>query len=291
MPCRPLYMALSLLCALLVAAPASAEPAPVELPRAARWQMDFGENVCRLIGAFGQGDDAIFVRFARFAPTDGFELSLYGKPLHSNDAFREIGLSFGPGGTMVKTRANTGSLAGLPMLVTNARLDNLEAGTSTSPAAPPAAVTPDQEAAVGALDIRLHSFKTYRLMLGSMRAPMRLMRECTDAMMAHWGHDPQQYHALRNTPQPVGSKAMWLMPDDYPKAALERGGMAIIHFRLDVGTRGEVTGCHVQEATQSGNFDELTCQLLSRRARLTPAINAAGQPVASFYVDTVRWLL
>ncbi len=38
-------------------------------------------------------------------------------------------------------------------------------------------------------------------------------------------------------------------------------------------------------------FDDATCAALMRRVRFTPALDAKGQPVPSFYLNTVRWIM
>ncbi|NML94723.1 hypothetical protein HHL27_13695 [Novosphingobium sp. TW-4] len=68
------------------------------------------------------------------------------------------------------------------------------------------------------------------------------------------------------------------------------GASAIVYFRLMVGPDGNPTGCHIQQATNSPEFTDFTCKLLMKRARFAPALDAAGNPTASYYTNSVRWL-
>ena len=57
-----------------------------------------------------------------------------------------------------------------------------------------------------------------------------------------------------------------------------------------VSAEGVPTKCAIQQATSSPEFTKLTCDLLVKRARFSPALDRDGKPVASFYTNSVRWL-
>jgi hypothetical protein len=59
----------------------AASPNPISLAKTERWNLNYGDDSCQLIGVFGTGDDQAFVRFTRFGLEDRFKLALFGKRL------------------------------------------------------------------------------------------------------------------------------------------------------------------------------------------------------------------
>lgn len=269
----------------------AAAAAPVELRRSDKWHLDYGEEVCRLVGTFGEGNQQILIRMARFGPDDRVDLSFYGQPLKTGVPFRKIWIDFGSTNQPAQTTAQTGSAGDLPALFAGVvRLDNAKGAKTTDSAIVPS-ITPEREAAIRALDLHVVGGPAYRLDLGSMAAPMRLMRDCTDALVKHWGFDPAQVRAWRSGPTPEVSPARWLDTNDYPPGALAAGVMGNVRFRLDVDETGRVTACHIQEETEPARFGEQTCRLLSQRAHFRPALAADGKPTKSFYLNAMHWTL
>jgi hypothetical protein len=39
------------------------------------------------------------------------------------------------------------------------------------------------------------------------------------------------------------------------------------------------------------SLDETTCRIFMNRVRFKPALNFQGQPVASYYVNAINWLM
>jgi TonB family protein len=64
-----------------------------------------------------------------------------------------------------------------------------------------------------------------------------------------------------------------------------------VHFRLSVDARGKVSDCHIQRSTRPEGFDEAVCEVLMHRARFKPALDAEGKPMASYYINTVRFII
>lgn len=88
---------------------------------------------------------------------------------------------------------------------------------------------------------------------------------------------------------PRGNPGTWVTTDDYPSRALreEREGVTAIAF--DIGTDGKVSNCRVTASSGSPDLDDATCKNFVRRARYKPAMNDAGQPMASSGSQRVRW--
>jgi TonB family protein len=101
--------------------------------------------------------------------------------------------------------------------------------------------------------------------------------------------------AVAETPkEPARARAnlaSYLTAADYPPAAIRAGEQGTVHFRLDVGTDGRVTGCTITESSGSSILDSTTCRILYARARFIPATDAAGKPVPDRVASTIRWVI
>ena len=90
---------------------------------------------------------------------------------------------------------------------------------------------------------------------------------------------------------PKGSPASWATPDDYPTSEMRQGVEGTTRFRVSIGPDGRVTGCEVTGSSGNGNLDAKACQVISRRARFTPAMDGEGNPTAGSFASSVRWVI
>jgi periplasmic protein TonB len=68
---------------------------------------------------------------------------------------------------------------------------------------------------------------------------------------------------------------------DYPATAQAKGEQGTVQARLRVDEWGRVSSCRVIGSSGSDSLDNATCNIIERRARFTPARNAAGQAISS----------
>lgn len=92
-------------------------------------------------------------------------------------------------------------------------------------------------------------------------------------------------------PTPRGSPQGWVTNDDYPAAAVSAYWTGTTYFRLAIDTSGAVSDCIVTRSSGHAVLDETVCSLLQRRARFSPAENAAGVPVESSWASRFNWSL
>ena len=90
---------------------------------------------------------------------------------------------------------------------------------------------------------------------------------------------------------PKGSPAACFGPDAYPAAAQRRGAQGRTVARLDLDAAGRVVGCTIVTSSGDPDLDAGTCRIALVRGQFTPAMDSAGQPVASAYTLPVRWVL
>ncbi len=278
---------LSVVIAALPAAAVAAARAPETLKRTGNWIVDYNRDACHLIAQFGTGRDMIIMRLTRYELGDEFALDLYGRRLASTDVRSKATIDFGLRGTPVEAQTLNGTAGDLPMMhLGPMRLDGWESG-EPGEVGPP--LHPRQEAAVSGVAVKIGRKKPFRLEFGSLAKPMEQLRLCQADLLKSWGYDPAVQATLSKPVRPAGSPAAWLQTSDYPPGAVERGQNGLVQFRLDVEADGRIAGCHVLARTSPDVFADTTCQTVSRRAKLEPALDATGKPVRSYYVRRVRW--
>lgn len=272
---------------------AHAAPTPTVLAATSPWNVHYADDSCLLMRGFGSDKKKVFLRIERTAPSETFSMTLIGKPIGSGGGVTvPITIAFGPGGTPDKReRAPIGTATvgeRLPLVIVE----------RTSLYGKPAESTlemvargPQAEAAFTQLLIDRKGNSDFVLQLGPMDKPMAALRTCTDNLVKGWGLDPAVQSTLQRRASPVESPAEWLRSGDYPTTMLSAGKSAVVRFRLIVDELGGVTGCAIPSATKGEVFEKVTCEVLKKRARFTPALDAQGRAVASYYVNSVTWLM
>lgn len=273
-----------------VSTTALAAKEPQSLARAGKWVLDYDAEACRLGGSFGTGKDEVVLRITRFQPGDIFDMDLIGQRLDISSGETRVSVDFGPANNPRVYTPMIAKAKGVPMLIgLGGDLLDLPYPTPAEPEHPP--ITPRQEAAVTYVDIHQAARAPFRLELGAMDAPMRAMRACTDDLVRSWGLDPHVQETLKRRAEPEGSPGKWVNSNDYPKALLKNGNHGLIHFRLAIDEAGAVSSCHIQSKTKPEGFAELTCHLITKRAKFKPALDATGHPAKSFYINRVKWFI
>lgn len=290
---RVLSLAAIVLVVWLNLADAKAESAPVSLSRVSSWEVNYDVDSCHLRAIFGTGNEKILMDLTRVRPSDTFDLTLYGKKLASSQLQVDVWFAFGNFQRLQQMSALSGaSNAGekLPLLLMpGLRVDNRFGYAPVTGTWPK--ITPGDESAATSLTIKLSSSKPYRLETGSLAAPFGALRQCTDDLVKSWGYDPTVLAKMTKAPEAVGANPSWLTSNDYPTGALKRGQSGRLIVRLDVDATGKAQGCRVLYRVASDEFANLTCKLILKRAKFTPALDEFGKPIKSYYIRTINWLM
>jgi hypothetical protein len=258
-------------------------------PRPSKWEMKYNPDSCQLLASFGGGDQRVIFILTREQPGDSFDLEFFGKLLDYTGIGVPMEVTFGSGPPSKHDGvAMTRGKERLAVIrIANVRIDGWH-GKGNYEARP--TITPAMEAAVTSITFKKAGGKQYRFETGSMAVPLSAMRTCTADLIKTWGYDPAVEDKLTQPAQPVGSPAKWLRSDDYPVGSLTQGHNGLVRFRMDVDPSGQSTGCRVLYRTNPDEFADLSCKLLMQRARFTPALDAAGKPIKSYYINSIRWM-
>lgn len=78
--------------------------------------------------------------------------------------------------------------------------------------------------------------------------------------------------------------------EDYPAQALKNHEQGTVQAELTIGADGRVKACKIIRSSKSEALDTATCNILTVRARFTPARDAYGNPTQDTYVTPpISW--
>lgn len=273
-----------------------AEEEPLELAPSSRWTLSYDNEACRLGRTFGEGDTKVMLVLEKYQPGTRIDVLASGIPLKTNNK-RKLVYRFDPqegdredesplfgeaenGGTI--WQFSTG-------LIPADRFKELQGDDAATPVLRQA----EKEAASGieSMSITGGVRQPVRLATGSLGPPMEAMDGCLDDLVKSWGFDPAEQAALSTGPKPLTDAYRWMAPFDYPTDALRRELSGVVRFRMTVDTQGHATDCVIQSSYSDPSFSDLVCKALMRKARFSPALNAAGEPVVSYWGTAVKFLV
>lgn len=261
----------------------AADKEPETLPFTGQWVVNYDQDACHLLAQFGQGDDQVILRFTRYQPgADTFNLALMAKRLRSDAPTAAVKLDFGLSGQPSRYSGMRGNVGERPaVFIRSVRLDGWQ-GEGKAPV-----ISPEQEERINGLTIAVGTKQPFRLTFKSLGKPMIAMRACLTNLEKGWGYDPDALAHLSRWSSPLTSPQSWFSDNDYPKKALESYHNGFVQFRLDVDVEGKVAGCYILDRTNPDEFADSVCRLLTRRAKLLPALDAEGRPARSYFISSI----
>lgn len=267
-------------------AAASAQAGTTIYEPASNWQVDNEPQLCRLSRDYQSGDARITIRMEQFQPGAGVQIMLLGKPIERAENRVSFEVRLGSAGVpfsapVADITFRDGREGTLLRSVQFVRPDRTSAHTW-----PSAAVFE----AIDQMAFSAPQMGTVVLQTKSLAKAMEQMRLCHQRMIASWGFDPAVQEKLTRHVVPQTDPRRWLTAADFPTRQKKRRKSSIIAFRLDIDTAGKPTACFVQRAYTPEDYAATTCKLLMERAAFQPALDQAGKPVASYYVNAVGWL-
>ena len=274
------------------------KPEAIRLKPSSKWHVQFADDSCRLARFFGEGEQRSLFYIERYEPGDSFAMVVAGEPFKKNRHRHEIVVRFGSKFADKTYRYASGEVGEYgPALIFSSvyfdeRPDFGKAGKSEAKLAPDIfsqSMPPEAEAAVSWIEFRSKKGRPIFLDTGSMGDPMKVLRDCTDDMLKHWGIDLDKHRNIATLPVPKGRQGRWVTYSDYPTDLLRSGHQGMVQVRLSVDAAGKPSDCHIQQSTRPVGFDTAVCEALMRRAKFEPAVTKDGEKIASFWRTTVRF--
>ena len=137
------------------------------------------------------------------------------------------------------------------------------------------------EQARAATTVTLHAANgtLYQLALSEMPALMDALSKCTADLQRYWNY-------AEGTPAPLAQLAKGDLRGifnggDYPSEALWRSQEGKAQYQLLIDKKGAVAGCDMLIQSGVPIIDVMGCQVISERAKFSPAIDKSGKAVRS----------
>ncbi len=252
------------------------------------WNIDFGENRCRLTRMFGSAEDRHLLMFEQAAPGRYFGLTLAGRSIERFKTATKVGLGLERDEPMLEIeRFGHGTVADFGSAVIISAL----ALNETPPEGALRAASVDLDAAATIDRIVLQRGKlVVSLETGNLKDALAALNTCSADLLAQWGLDPVEHQnyvpAFWNNSETVIAR----IKATYPRVAERRGEQAIIRLRVIVEHDGSVSNCLIDESTIAVTLESPACKEM-QRATFNPARNARGEPMRSFYSTTITYAL
>ncbi|WP_305038450.1 energy transducer TonB [Hephaestia mangrovi] len=78
---------------------------------------------------------------------------------------------------------------------------------------------------------------------------------------------------------------------DYPRDLFAAGIQGRVGVLYVVSPRGRVTDCEIEHSSGNAELDDATCDLIVRRFRFRPSLDANGRPVESMIEENHTWII
>jgi TonB family protein len=126
------------------------------------------------------------------------------------------------------------------------------------------------------------------LSLSNMPALLTRLAECNNDLQRYWNVDNKG--PVKASQPSRGDIRQVFTSDDYPADALNAQNEGTAQFLLLIDTSGKVASCFVLKPSGVPLLDAMGCQVIRKRAKFTPARDAAGNAVRDSYVTPpVSW--
>ncbi|AJA10414.1 hypothetical protein SKP52_17715 [Sphingopyxis fribergensis] len=239
------------------------------------WKVDYAEEECRLLRTFGTGEDAVTMRLARGSGLQSFDMVIAGNSIPRLGGGVKVTMTLEPQGT-------ESEFEGYSMAVPD-RPENFIRWFDGDPRILDG-VTNKQQVRLLA-DAKLD----VAMLWSDGKAALKALQTCHEDLLKGWGVDIAAIHAAKVGPEPLGSPGRWVTNNDYPQREMQQEIEGNVTFQLKVDAKGAVENCVTLRSSNVATLDRLTCKLMVQRARFTPALDASDRPIASLYINRVRW--
>ena len=258
------------------------------------WTADFGDDYCRLIRNFSDGTHQVQLALERTQPGAFTRILLVGEGISPFRGADTIAYSFTPGGNEFRGRYVKSQTAdGKPFLGFDPLVLQLTPPTFTPGTPPPVYSRTDEQERVRAITgftLGAGLTSPVRFETGSLRAPVATMQQCADDLLTVWGLDAIKHQTATALPTLVPRDDGVLPQGTIPFGEFEKflGNANLV--RVMIGADGKPTSCTIRTPTLSQSLNDKICNLVMTRATFVPAKDAAGQPMASYWMGSPMFL-
>jgi TonB family protein len=277
--------------ALTAASPLHAEPRV--LAPYGPWNVDFGEDSCRLQRLFGTAEDKHALVFQQYWPSNGAGLTLAGSAVAKFQDGEYTDLKFLEGQRPMAQTALTGTLGdvGRAVIFTTVHLDR--------PLSPPNREDTPEDRRFAQMDTSLgkqvrfvevgQGGRKVRFETGPLDSAFEVLNQCTLELLRDLGLDAERHVSMQSGPRWINQAALTRkIVSSYPREALAQGEQGIMQMRVIVSAEGAVESCTILKSTTTVRLESPACDVM-QRAKFEPAIDAEGKPFRALYATSITY--
>ena len=250
---------------------------PIQLRPSSQWDLDYGENSCRLIQLLGEGKQQTKLVFESVGPGD-LTMLVIGQPLYSP--------KFEPAVTAQFVPAQSNELKGTAAVGASGH----EAAAFWSNLGYSNTVADDVIARSNAIQVNVEGGHPVALATGDLGPAMQALDKCTQDLLVHFGVDPAVEAKIVHPASAPGLDD-WLRSDVFFSGRQQDERISEASFRLLVDATGHVTKCVSVSRFDVPEFDVALCNAIEKGAPAKPAELADGTKVPSYIVEHINFEL
>lgn len=273
--------------------PAAAQDAGKVFKPTGQWALDYGDDYCRLARSFSDGEDDLALAIERIDPGPSARLVLISNALKPFRSADEIGWHFTPADPERKARY-THSVTGDGKQYYNLGPFTVAPFTLPAPGTPPPVFdrAKEQAAAKGKTGLVLDSGLNTPIAVetGDLAAPIAALQACADDLAKSWGLDPAKLQGETAAAVAEKNGSGWLPQGTVAFTDFGKLGGGANQVRLMVDATGKATSCAIHWATLDATANDKICKTALANARFTPAKDAAGQPMAGYWIGSPMFM-
>jgi len=291
--------ALSALALLPGAAHGADNSGPAVFKPSGAWTLDVGDDYCRISRPFSDGSEQITFAMERVQPTNFVRVLLIGNGVKVFRSANQFDYGLLPGSDSRKGpfwRSETADKQqflsmGEVLMGPLQPIQPPEPGKP--PVFPPYSRTAELEFAQGVNALAITGGVTTPLQIdtGGLGGAVNALQKCADDLLVYWKLDAVKHQTMTRAAQPSGLPSDWL-----PAGTIEFGDFAKLgdsanQVRVMVSAEGKPTGCFIVRPTLDKKANDEICKALMAKGQFLPALDAGGQPMASYWMTAPMMLM
>lgn len=260
------------------------------------WNVDFGEQRCRLARVFDDGEDRHLLLIDQGGPSSRFHFSVSGPAFKNFDRPSEITVQFGAFEPDKDRFPYLGTTKDVGTSLIYSGLDfgghGEEAGQDGEDPSmyrqPFPLIDVEMARKVDSITVR-QGRRVVELATGNLGEPISVLNECARNIVRVWGFDPDEQATMTRRARWLDRrKVSRLIAHSYPNKALRRGEQGIFRLRATIEIDGSVSECFIDKATLTDSLESPACKGMAK-AQFEPALDKDGNPMRSFYLTTISY--
>jgi hypothetical protein len=261
------------------------------------WALDYGDDYCRLMRDFSDGEQTIGLFVERTQPGPLMRLIVIGDAVRLFRGSQELGYRMHPAGaprTVQRLRFETSDGQQYLNLGPTMFADVAPPAAGSPPAMPPPYSRQEEAKLAGGINgIYLDRGLTQPILLetGELGAAAVALQTCADDLIGSWGLDAEKHKSLSRPAMPAQPTAGWVSADTIPFAEFSKLNGGNNEVRVMINDAGVATSCHIQWPALVEAINSEICSAVMERSAFLPALDEQGQAMPSYWIASVFFLL